>query len=341
MRVAHVGLGPLGRAMVRELARRPELELVGAADTDPRLAGRPLGELVPELAGRARELRVVPDAAELDGPLDAALVTTVSDLALCAPTLRALLARGAAVVSTCEELVWPWLRHAELADELHGLARAGGGRLLGTGVNPGFLMDALPVFASAVCLRVDAVEVWRIQDAAPRRVPFQAKIGATLELSAFEERRRSGSLRHVGLLESLCFVAHALGLPLDEQEETLEPVVAERELACDLGIVRPGCAAGVRQVAEGRARLPGGGTRTVARLVFQAAVGQADPHDRVRIAGEPELDLRFAGGVHGDLATVAIALNALPALAEAAPGLHTMATIRPPHAVGAGSARRG
>ncbi len=325
-RVVHVGLGPLGCRIAGDLVGREGLELVAAVDVDPKLAGRSLSDVLPGVPRGARDVTVGASIEELPDELDAAVVTTVSDLAACAPTLRALLERGLAVVSTCEELCWPWLRHAELARELDALARERGGRLLGTGVNPGFLMDALPVFASSVCRRVDSVEVWRVQDAASRRLPFQRKIGATLDLARFEERRKSGTLRHVGLAESLAFVATSLGLGFDDWEETLEPVIAERDLACDLGPIPRGAAAGVRQVAEARA-----GGRVVCRLTFQAAIDQADPHDRVKIDGEPPLDLRFSGGVHGDVATCAIVLNAIPALLEAPAGLHTMASIPMAH----------
>ncbi len=331
IRVVQVGLGPLGRLIASDIAAHESLELAAAVDVDPRLAGKSLAEIAP---GASSDLRVLasvdelPESAKRKQRLDAAVVTTQSDLERCAPTFRTLLRRGLAVVSTCEELVWPWLAHEALAKELDGLAREHGGRLLGTGVNPGFMMDALPLFMTAACKRVDAVEVWRIQDASPRRLPFQRKIGAGLDLVAFEERRRAGTLRHVGLGESLHFLTANLRLPFAAWDETLEPVIAEQDLACHLGPIAKGHAAGVRQVAEARAK----NGRLVARLTFQAAVAQTDPHDRVRITGEPQLDLRFQGGVHGDVATCAIALNAIPALLHAPPGLHTMATIRPPHA---------
>lgn len=328
-----VGLGPLGQAMVRDLAARGRGPVLAAVDTAPELAGRPLQELVPEAEGAVR-IEAELEAALADERLQAALVTTSSDLSRCAPTLRALLRRGLAVVTTCEEALWPWLRHPELADELDQLAREHGGRLLGTGVNPGFLMDTFPAQVTAVCRSVRSFESWRIQDATTRRLPFQAKIGATLDDDAFEAKRQDGSLRHVGLGESLHLAAAALGLSIDEWEESLEPVKAEQPLECGLGPIPLGVAAGVRQVAVGRSA-----GEQVARLEFVAAIGQADPHDRVRIEGEPPLDVRIEGGVHGDVATIAIAVNALDALHDAPPGLHTMLSIPPVTVSGARRAR--
>lgn len=333
MRVLQVGLGPLGRAVAADLVARGHV-LAAAVDVDPELAGRALGELDPRLG--ALDLRVQDDLERaLATRCDAAVVTTVSDLAVQAPTLGALLGRGLTVVSTCEELFWPWLRHLVLAQELHERALRGGGRLVGTGVNPGFVMDALPLFASAVCTRVRAVEVARIQDASTRRLPFQRKIGAGLDTRAFARAARAGSLRHVGLGESLHFLAHHLGFALEGWEETLEPVLAERELASDLGPIPAGFAAGVSQVAVGRSA-----GRDVVRLEFRAAIGEPEPLDRVRIDGDPPIELRVPGGIHGDRATSAVVANCLPALRSVAPGLHTMASLPLPHCSAPRGARR-
>jgi 2,4-diaminopentanoate dehydrogenase len=329
MRILHVGLGPLGLLVQADLAARGKGRTVAAVDQDPALAGRALDELV---AGAPRGVRVLPDLdaiGDWEG-LDVALVTTSSDLARCAPTLRALLERGISVVSSCEELLWPRLRHPELAAELDELARANGAALLGTGVNPGYVMDALPVFLSAAALEVRAVHIERVQDASTRRVPFQSKIGAGLSRAAFDARAADGSLRHVGLGESIFFVADCLGWKVERWEETLEPVLAPRALECALGTIAEGQPCGVRQVArgwvDGRARL---------LLEFQAAIGQAEPYDRVRLDSDPPLDLWMRGGVHGDRATSALLLNCLAPLLDAAPGLASMATIRLPRCAGA------
>jgi 4-hydroxy-tetrahydrodipicolinate reductase len=332
LQLLHVGLGPLGLCIQADLLSRGLARTRAAVD--PVHAGRKLSELV----SGAGDVTILSSLEELPAGerFDAALVTTSSDLAACAATFRALLGRGISVVSTCEELVWPWLRHPSLARELAELAQRRGARLLGTGVNPGFLMDALPVFASAVCADVRGVLIQRIQDASPRRIPFQKKIGAGLDRAAFQRAVEAGKLRHVGLGESLHFVAHSLGFEVERWNETIEPVLAERELDSALGRIAQGAAAGVRQVAEGTAR---GGAKL--RLEFQAAIGQADPHDRVALDSAPRIDLVLRGGVHGDVATSAIALNALAPLLDAPPGLHTMATIRPVCCHDAGTRRRG
>jgi len=325
-RIMHIGLGPLGQKIVADLYRRQLGVVVAAVDSNPEIAGKRLCDVVPGLPAGApgTELKVLSGLEDYGSwdRTDATLVTTSSDLAKCAETFYQLLAHGETVVSTCEELTWPWLRHKDLAHALHNAAVGGSSRLLGTGVNPGCLMDMMPTLASCVCQHVDRVEIHRIQDATTRRIPFQKKIGATLGDAEFADGIASGWLRHVGLGESLHFVAHYLGLNVDSWTESIEPVRAETEMMSGLGPIKKGAARGVRQVALGHCK-----GKEVIKLVFQAAIGQSDPQDRVIITGEPNVDLVLRGGVHGDIATSAMTLNSIRSLLAAKPGLHTMASI--------------
>ncbi|MEO0483669.1 MAG: hypothetical protein AAF138_08585 [Planctomycetota bacterium] len=321
-RIIHVGLGPLGRTLLGDFVSRGLGEIVAAVDTNPELAGRDLSEYV---AGAPSGVRVQGTLDELP-EADAAIVTTRSALPDCAETFRTLLARGLPVISTCEELLWPSLRHAALADDLDAHAKAHGGRLMGTGVNPGFLMDTLAAVVSTACHRVDRVRIERVQNAASRRTPFQKKIGASMSPEAFRAGVDQGWLRHVGLGESMALACHALGLAFDDWDEQIEPVLAAEPMQCALGAIPAGHASGVRQVARARS-----GGETVATLEFVAAIGQADPRDAIHIEGKPDLSVVIPGGVHGDVATSAVTLNALASLLDSAPGLHTMLSIRTPH----------
>jgi 4-hydroxy-tetrahydrodipicolinate reductase len=321
LRILHIGFGPLGIKMVADVHERRLGRVTAAIDINPALTGKELRSIVPAADAGVRINSSLEDIRDF-AAFDAAVVTTSSDLRLCAPTLRALLTKGMTVVTTCEEAVWPWLRHKDLANELDALAKKHSGRLLGTGVNPGAMMDAVPVFVTNVCKNVTSVEVHRIQDATSRRVPFQKKIGATLDDAGFAAGVKEGWLRHVGLGESLHFIAHNLNLPIDNWRESIEPIHATHDMTCALGPIPRGRVAGVRQIGEG---LRNG--QAIIKLVFAAAIGQSDPQDRVIIKGEPDLDVVYRGGVHGDIATSAITLNAIASLRNAPPGLHTMATV--------------
>ena len=323
-RILMVGLGPLGQRILRETVERGVGHVVSAVDVDPRLAGQALSSVVPSADPRIR-IHSGLDRVENWDEIDCAIVATSSELPQCAASFRTILERGKAIVSTCEELLYPWLRHVALAEELEETARRHGGRLIGTGVNPGFLMDALPVFMTSVCRSVRGVAAYRIQDASSRRIPFQQKIGVGLDDAQFAAKVKDGSLRHVGLGESLHFIAHYAGLTIERWEEDIAPVRADRDMSSGVGLVARGRIAGVRQVARGYCD-----EQPVVHLEFQAAIGQHDPYDRVVIEGEPRLDVVLPGGVHGDTATCAIVVNTIPRILAAAPGLHTMATIPPP-----------
>lgn len=328
LRVLHLGLGPLGRMIAEQLHRSGIGVVAGAIDPAAAMRGKRLSDVMGDYGSANPTIAGSIDEIGVNAAFDVAIVTTASDLPACAPTFRQLLDRGMAIVSTCEELLFPWLRYRELATELDSLSRRSGGRLLGTGVNPGFLMDTLPVVATGVCTDVRGLLIERVQDATTRRVPFQRKIGAGLSPTEFARRSAEGSLRHVGLGESLHFVAHYLGLRFDAWTESIEPVLTGVPLPCAMGIIQPGSAAGVHQTARGM--LAG---RDVVRLEFIAAIGQPDPHDRIRVDADPPIDLILRGGVHGDRATTNIVINSLPCIMEATPGLHTMATIRPVRAI--------
>lgn len=348
IRVAVVGLGPIGLRAAELVLERPALRLVAVADADPARAGRRLSELlaaevpeppdgdpadhpdsarVPQPVGESSAVRVDADGVEAlarERP-DAALICTSSSLAAVAPLLRAAAAAGANAVSPCEELLLPDLRHPELAAELDAEARRAGVTFLGTGVNPGFVLDYLPAVLAAASRRVEGVRGLRVVDAGSRRRPLQRKVGAGLRPEEFERRAADGALGHVGMRESVALLGRALGFELDEIGQRTEPVIAERDLETAVVTVRRGEVAGIRNVGFGDEK----GRRRV-RLELQMYVGAAEPRDELTLEGEPELRLAIAGGVPGDLATAAILVNWIPGVVRAAPGLSTVLDLPPP-----------
>jgi hypothetical protein len=346
IRVLQVGLGPIGVGVARQLATRRGFELVGAVDTHAELVGRDLAEVcgLTASAGEADPtggpIAGRPVAGELAPALAAlrpqvVVVCTSSALEPVAPTLEACLAAGAAVVATTEELSYPWRERPDLARRLDAAARRAGRALLGTGVNPGFAMDALPLVFTSVCERVDAVTVRRVQDAARRRLPFQRKIGAGLSPQAFAQRAAAGEVRHVGLGESIAMIAGALGWQLDDITDEIAPRIAERPVASAHLAVAAGQVCGLIQIGTGRQ-----GGRTRVRLELEAWLGAPASYDEVEIAGSPSLRSRVEGGIPGDIATASLAVNAIPRVLAAPPGLLTVKDLPPaycwPGAVAAG-----
>jgi hypothetical protein len=252
-------------------------------------------------------------------------VTTVSSLKAFEPQLASLAQRKLPVVSTCEELAFPWRRQPELAQRIDRLCRDHGIACVGTGVNPGFLMDYLPAVLTGLCQKVTGVRVWRIQDASVRRIPFQQKIGAGLTTQQFEAKVRDGSLRHVGLPESVDFIAARLGWPLDKTTESIEPVMAEQAVTTGYQPIAQGMVRGVYQVGRGFV-----GRDEVITLTFRAVVGEPESYEEIRIEGDPTFRSRIAGGINGDIATCAVTLNVVRSILAVAPGLKTMADLPVP-----------
>jgi 4-hydroxy-tetrahydrodipicolinate reductase len=308
VKVAIVGLGAIGREVLKAVRARPSLELCGVAD--PALVGQDAGEL----AGVGPiGVKVAPTLQAALSGADVALVLTLSGVAEMMPIVEAAGSAGVDVVSTCEDLAYADFGTPELARQLDAHARAVGISVVGTGVNPGLVMDRLPLTLAAACVRVDRVAVTRVVDAAKRRGPLRAKVGAGLTIAEFEAGVAAKQLGHRGLPESCALLGLGLGVTFDEVRNTIGPVTEARPT------IEPGRVAGLRQSAIGMRD-----GREVVRLDLEMSVGAPEPHDRVVIEGDPPLDLVIRGGTHGDRATVGTVLNAIPAVISAAPGLLTV-----------------
>jgi len=317
IRVIQYGVGPIGAGIVRLMLQKPEIEIVGAIDLDPEKVGKDLGRLV----GSERDLGVVIGGEARDVLRAGAHVvvhTTSSYLTQVSDQLLGCLQAGSHVVSTCEELAYPFRKHPELSRQLDRAAREHRVALLGTGVNPGFAMDKLVLTLSTACQEVHRVKVRRVVDASRRRLPLQKKVGAGMTTEQFDAQVHAGVIKHHGLPESAGMIADSLGLCVDSIEESIEPVVADQVVRSEFLEVASGRVKGVRQVARGM----GDGQENV-RLELEMYLGAPDPVDSIELNGVPDLKLAIPGGIHGDLATAAIAVNCIPALLEAKPGLLT------------------
>ncbi len=318
IRVIQYGLGPIGSAVARHVVERAGLELVGGVDVDPAKVGRDVGEVIG--LDRPLDFPVTARLAETLArtPADVVLHTTSSYFDLFKPQIIEILEAGLDIVSTAEELSFPWLAHPQEAAEIDAAARRAGKTVLGTGVNPGFIMDTLPLALTAICQRVDHIAVTRVINASTRRGPFQAKIGSGLTVAEFQARMAAGRMGHVGLPESVGMVFHTLGKRLVRYESGVEPVVADRLVQTDYFTVQPGQVRGLQQVARGYSE-----AGEFMNLTFIAALDAGEDGDTIQIAGKPSLEVRLKG-TNGDLATVAIAVNAVRRVKDAAPGLVTM-----------------
>jgi 2,4-diaminopentanoate dehydrogenase len=319
IRVLPFGLGPIGAAIVKQLAARPGFKIVGAIDIDPAKVGRDLGDVV----GLPKRLGVkVSDAAAKvlkTAKPDVVVLCTSSSIKKVMPQIETILKAKTAIVSTTEELSYPGYTHIRQARQIHAWAKKAKVAVLGTGVNPGFAMDALPIALTGVCERVDRITVNRVQDARIRRLPFQQKIGAGLTTEQFQKKVDDGSVRHVGLTESIAMIADAMGWPLDRITDDIQPKLASVTVSSEFLAVDAGYVCGIIQDGVGYRK-----NDAVIRLHMEAYLGAPESYDSVEIEGSPRISSKIAGGIHGDVATASIVVNSIPKVLSAAPGLHTM-----------------
>jgi 4-hydroxy-tetrahydrodipicolinate reductase len=325
IRVLVVGLGPIGASVAKQIVARKGFQLVGAVDIDPQKVGRDAAEVIG--LERALRVKVTGDIGKTIKSVKphVAVLCTSSSLKSVVGQFEEVLKHRVPIVTTTEEAAYPSRANRRLAARLDAAARKAKVAVLGTGVNPGFTMDALPIALTAVCERVDSIEVLRVQDARIRRLPFQQKIGAGLTREQFAHRVAGGTVRHVGFTESIQMIADAMGWRLDRVTDEIEPKMAGADVASDLLSVRAGQVCGLIQRGTGYVA---GEPRI--RLRLEAYLGAPESYESVLIEGSPRIHSRIDGGVHGDIATASMAVNSIPAVLAAQPGFRTMRDMRLP-----------
>jgi len=316
--VVVMGLGFIGREIAKAAQASSELKLVGAVDANPALIGHHLGEL---LGDPTLQLEVSRDLAGALGRTRGGVVlhATGSRFPDVLEQLLVVVRAGASVVSTCEELAFPYLKYPKLAAQLDQAAEKAGVSVLGTGVNPGFVLDRLAVTAGQACGPVRRITATRVVDARSRREALQRKVGAGLTEKEFNELVERDQIGHVGLAESAALCALGLGIDCDQYDEEIDAVFAEEDIPGAAFPVPKGRVAGISQTAVG---LNEGQERV--RLELTIAVGAEDPGDRILIDSDPRIELEIRGGVAGDRATANLVVNAAPRVAAAEPGLLTV-----------------
>jgi len=318
IRAIQYGVGPIGASIARLMREKHAIEICGAIDTDPAKVGRDLGEVV-GASDAPWGVKISADASEvLEQSADVVIHSTSSSLPKVMDQLLACLEAEACIVSTCEELSYPFRTHPELAAKLDAAAKDWGVALVGTGVNPGFVMDKLVITLAAVSQRIEHAKALRIVDASKRRLPLQKKIGAGMTVEEFREKVQAGIIKHVGLPESVAMIADGLNLLVDQITETIEPKVATGRVQTEFLAVEAGQAAGVHQIARG---LCAG--KELIHLELQMYVGAKDPADTITLTGHPNISLTIPGGSHGDIATASVVVNSIPVILDAPAGLRT------------------
>jgi hypothetical protein len=289
IKVAHLGLGVIGMETVKAMATKPFDELMNHVQPD----------VILHAAG--------------------------SSAAVSFDQMEPIIRSGISIVSSCEQLLFPKFREPERTKEIHALCLKHGAGVVGTGVNPGFVMDLVPICLTGVCKSVENIYVERVVNASTRRMQLQKKIGSGMDPQEFRDLFKAGKAGHAGFLESAALVCHCLGWANPELKETCEPIIADHDITTEFFKVKIGQTCGLHQIVtaeiDGDQRL---------KMDLKMYLDASNPHDAVRITGLPNLNLMLEGGVAGDVATVAAMVNAVPRVLKAGPGLHLMTDLSVP-----------
>ncbi len=330
IKVVCFGVGVIGSSVARTIIQSKDwIEIVGAIDVDPAKLGKDLGQVVGTQTTCGVSISSDVEKVLTETRPDIVIHTTSSSFQKTFPELKKIAECKSNIISSCEELSYPYVVDKRLSQELDAVAKKHDVSILGTGINPGFLMDVLPIVLTAPCLEIRSIHVARQMNAANRRIPFQKKIGVGATSEEFRRSIRDGTISgHVGLKQSISMLADAIGWPIDKVIiGEPEPVVLDHRVSSEWKTVEPGMVAGIKQAATG---LVGG--RPLIKYDFHAYIGAEEEYDQVEIDGVPVVSFRSNPCVNGDSGTVAILINIIPRVIEAPPGLVTMRDLALPSA---------
>ena len=317
------GLGPIGIEILKKCEVSLPGKVIGVVDIDPEKTGKDISSLI---GGKKRGVKVVSSIKDIQVEENAnciAIHATGSNLVAVWPQFKEILDHNCSIVSTCEQLAYPWHRHPELAAEIHEYAKSKSLNIIGTGINPGYVMDTLVLSISSVVNNITSIKVDRHVDVKKRRLPLQQKVGVGMKEEEFKKLAKENKIGHVGLEESLRLIAAGLNLELTYVENTLVPTIADKPLSLNNSTIEVGEVNGQHQVAQGKTS---DGTTIELNLIMSTSVKS---EDRIVIDGDMKQELVVPNGIFGDSATASIIINTAKTLAfESQSGLLTMKDIR-------------
>ncbi len=333
IRVLVLGTGQMGSGIARLVLRKQGLALVGAYARRAERSGLDLGQAI----GLGRDLDI-PIGVDLhrviqQGRPHVAIQATCSRLEDAAEEVSTLVRHGVHVISIAEEMAYPVCRSPAIAEEMRRLAVSHGVAVVGTGINPGFVLDLLVITLTGVCADIQAIHATRVNDLSAYGPSVLSSQGVGLTPEAFRQGVQDGTVvGHMGFLESLHMIARALGWELERIDERREPILARVRRETPFVKVEPGHTAGCLHTAV--AYHAG---RPVITLVHPQ---QVQPHlegvetgDSIEITGTPDVRLAGSPEIPGGLGTMALAVNTIPRVLAAPPGLHSMADLPVPAAI--------
>ncbi len=333
VRVVQIGLGAMGAGIAEVLAQREGIEIVGAVDPNPDYCGRNLAEVLKLTHDSGLQVREDMEAALTGLDADICIISTFSFLHEVKPQVLTALDNDCDVITIAEEMAYPWAAGGSDADEIHRRAVEKGKTVLGTGINPGFVLDALIIALTAACTDIERIRARRINDLSPFGPTVMRTQGVGCTPDEFSDGLSDGSIvGHVGFPQSMYLVSEALGWELDEIIEERRPIVAEQRRIGSNIEVEAGMVAGCNHTARGRRN---GEDIIVLEHPQQVEPGAAgvDTGDYIDIEGTPEISMAIKPEIPGGVGTIALAVNMIAPVLTASAGLRTMADLPLPRAV--------
>ncbi len=329
------GFGAMGSGMARMLLNKQGVEIIGICDRNPQIVGKSLNSAL-GIQDAGQSACVIKDNIDdiiKPGCCDVVLVTTDSHLKKAYSKLEYCLNQGLNVICTAEELAYPMAQSPELAEELNKIARKNKVTLLGTGINPGFVMDYLVLALTGTCENVQSIKVSRVNDLSPFGKTVMDEQGVGISLNEYHERVAAGNLAgHVGFAESVRMIADGLGIEMDSFRQSMDPIVSNTVRETEYTLVEPGKLAGVKMSGVGFYK-----GEVFVELdhpqQVKPQIENVDTGDSIIIQGTPNINMAIKPEISGGIGTIAICVNMIPHVINANPGLKTMIDLPIPRAI--------
>ncbi|MGB9679371.1 MAG: 2,4-diaminopentanoate dehydrogenase [Thermoanaerobacteraceae bacterium] len=326
------GLGAMGSGIAKVVMSKKGMELVGAIDLDPNKVGKDINEI---LGTNYKPVIISSNHEEVikKGVADVVIIATSSFTEKVFPLIKFAVSQGINVITTAEEMSYPAAQHKDLAAEIDRIAKENNVTVLGTGINPGFVLDYLVIALTGVCTEVDSIKAARINDLSPFGKAVMDEQGVGLMPEEFNEGVKKGTVAgHIGFPESINMICDALGWKLSSVEETREPIISNTERETEYVKVKPGYVAGCKQIGYGKVddqlKIYLEHPQQVLPLKENIETG-----DYIEIKGNPDIKLTIKPEIPGGIGTIAICVNMIPHVINAEPGLATMLDLPVPRAI--------
>jgi len=325
------GFGAMGQGIGEMLSKKEGIDIVGVCDLDPSKVGKPLSEFI---AGTNPHVKISDDIdSVLETTADLLFLATDSYTSKSYPKITKVLESKINVISTAEEMAYPKANEPDLAEKMNELAIKNNVTVLGTGINPGFVMDLLAIALTGAMTEVHEINVSRVNSLSPFGPTVMEEQGVGISAEEFEKRSKDGTLAgHVGFKESIYMIADALGVEIEKFDQQMKPIFTNVDRESKYGKAKKNTLAGVNMTAQG----------IVSQKTFidMKHPQQIEPQDEgietgdyIHIKGSPEVKMAINPEIDGGLGTIAMCANMLPHVINASPGLKTMIDLPVPRAI--------